>query len=819
MKRYTLFILIVLEVILALFVYVRFGDVAYNGDALYEAQVARNIISGKGYTTSEMPLYAVDLYQKEGLSLKAPWVNAHKFPLPVYLKLILILLLGNSLATVTFVYSYIFHFLTVLLIYFFALRLWPKNHIFAFLSAFIFLINPVLGFGTPYIMISGLTLGVDAFFFILFLYILHRWWEHRTPPLLFLGGIVSGIAFLDRYNSGLYIVAVFLALAYVLVYKRDRGLSLKDAGISFIKSYSVYFSGFAIIAALFLIWNEHVTGHLFLSINGLFQLLFDTKYNSFIDPWYKFEYIFPTSNPLGFALLHPLPLVLKWFKYAALDVVRFVSFENVLWWTPLVLSYFVLKRQITQTTRSINFILLLVISLAVLQIVALPFWAGSIAYFFYLFAPFSFVVAYALCYLYEKRGLAKPGIIYGKDILHKVLHAPVSDVLRYCFLALLFASSLILLIYTSSTVAFRSLSVRSYLVILFTICVVGGVVVMGYVSRKYILPLFVVLGFGYFIIQTGVLTAPAQAEILRDRWDLEDNPNTVHVLESLSAGGVSLSITPWNTVWWSNNKLSALPLPEYPDEIYLLENNYNQSVDSLYLNKISLYPLKYISYAWSAYARAIQYRYGFSGFRVIQETPSGLILGKDTETSFGISGDSIDFGKDSANSHLIWGWGENKIDGGRDYVSTGQFDYLQQAGNIVQGTRTDEKKISTNNTVTVPDIVVEEGSNQQKWYAKPNAEITFLAPVPRAYRAMELTVRSKRGEVDMCVILNGNLLYRDQPGVDVGMSQLSDTWKTITILLPQENIVNGLNKLSFVFSGVPTVDGTFADFDSIKFIR
>ncbi|MDO8183420.1 MAG: hypothetical protein Q7T49_00325 [bacterium] len=816
-SKFFITLLIILEVFVASIIYIRFNEVAYNGDALYEAQVARNILAGKGYTTQEIPLYAIDLYQQKDLSLQAPWVNTHKFVLPVYLKLIFIKIFGNSLTSVTFLYSYFFHFLTVLLIYFFALKLWPKKHIFAFLSAFIFLINPILGFGTPYIMLSGLNLGIDAFFFLLFLYVMFVWWKERKDWLLFAGGLISGVAFLDRYNSGLYIVITFLVLAYLFVWRREHTISLKESLKIFIKKYLIYISGFAIIAIALLIWNSKVTGHAFLSINGLFQLLFDTKYNSFIDPWYKLEYIFSTDNPVGFALAHPLPLLVKWFKYAALDVVRFVAFENVLWWTPLVLAYFILRRGYTEVSKAIDFILFFVFGLVILQIAILPFWAGSVAYFFYLFPPFSFVIAYVLYSLYLWQRQSQISFTTVRDMANRALNVPAQSLMLNGALITLIGASLLLIVYSSFTLIFKPLSIRGYLVALFTLCVVAGVIIVEYKFKKYLLALFVVLGLTYFISQTGILTAPTQAEILRGRWDLEDNPNTIKTLESLNKGGVSLSITPWNTVWWSDNKLAALPLPEYPDQIYLLEQKYGQQIDSLYLNKISLYPFKYIPYAWSAYARAIQYGYGFDNFDVVKKTQSGIILGKSQKQNQ-VTTASIDFGKQSANSHLIWGWGDNKLEGSIDYVSAGSYTYLGQTKSIFQGTREDEKKVPKEQIVTVPDIIVAATPSTAKWYAKPQAEITFLA-YNQAPRQAQISIRSTQAGTDVTVLLNGNLLYRDQPGINLGTFNLDTNWQIITVSLDQSYLNKGVNKLSFVFTSSPLLGGeeTYADFDYVKF--
>jgi len=174
-------------------------------------------------------------------------------------------------------------------------------------------------------------------------------------------------------------------------------------------------------------------------------------------------------------------------------------------------------------------------------------------------------------------------------------------------------------------------------------------------------------------------------------------------------------------------------------------------------------------------------------------------------------------GKQSANSHLIWGWGENKTEGNIDYVSTGPYTYLGQTKSIFQGTREDEKKIPKEQIVTVPDVIVAATPATAKWYAEPQAEITFLAynELPKQAR---ITIRSAQAGRDVTILLNGNLLYRDQPGISLGTFDLNTNWQVITVNFDQRHLNNGVNKLSFVFSGIPSgEEEKYADFDYIEF--
>src|SRR2546430_17227348 len=83
-----------------------------NVDGLYAAQVARNLLSGKCYTTNEITLYEVNLYFQKGcLQLGSPWLNSGRFPLPVLITAALSLYLSEHYHIGTFLYSMSFHML------------------------------------------------------------------------------------------------------------------------------------------------------------------------------------------------------------------------------------------------------------------------------------------------------------------------------------------------------------------------------------------------------------------------------------------------------------------------------------------------------------------------------------------------------------------------------------------------------------------------------------------------------------------------------------------------------------------------------------
>lgn len=827
MKHKFLVFIIIFQIFLSLVVFLRFGNVAYNGDSLYEAQVARNVLDGKGYTTSEMPLYAFNMYKEIGLDLGKQWINTHKFFLPVYLKLIFIKLFGNNLFSVTFLFSYFFHLFTIVALYFLSLKIWPEKPVLAFISSFIFLINPVLGFGSPYTMSSGLNLLVDSFIFLIFLYAMLQWKLTNKTFYLFFGGVISGIAFLDRYNSGLYIVAVFFVLLYLLIFKKYKNTSLKSAFFEFIKKYFIYFSGFFLIVFLFVLWNFNNIGRFFLSINGVFQILFDTKYNSFIDPWYKLNYVFSTSNPFIFALKHPIDLILKWLKYFLLDTIRFFSFEGVLWWTPLVIGYFVLviKNKFNrEEAEKINYLLYFIGILIILQLIILPIWAGSIPYFFYLFPVFSLLIGRFIYYIYQQ--LKKVNYIKDlklKDGLNKICEFLVSDLyVKILTITLVFISCLFIINVAFSGV-FEPLLLKNYYVSIFLFFVLLGLVFTVFIFYKQLPVLFLIIGLLFFISQTKVLNNKSQSEILRDRWDLEDNIENIKFLKNFNKGGISLSLAPWNIVWWSNNILRSAPIPEYPDEIYLLENEYKQKIDSLYLNKITKYPFEFISYAWNGYQRVINFGYSIEGFNIEKRIKDGIILARGKETLLSNT-DMIDFGKNTANSHLIWGWGENIQEKDFDYTLAGNYNYLVNFEKKSL-TRVSEKKSTEKTDVIVPDLIFNDEEFKMFQYFKPDAELTFLINDNKPTK-LEISAKSLVGDLNIDLYLNGNLLYRGQPASKIGIINIEDKWTKSFLDLNDKLINNGLNKISFVFNAnnefinkdfLNNEVKPFAAFDYIKF--
>jgi len=809
---------------------VRFYTVAYNGDALYDAQVARNVLSGKGHVTSEMPLYALTLHKKFGWSLAGPWVNIHKFPLPVFTKLLLIKFFGDSLFVTTFLYSWLFSALGVFLIYVLGLRLWPSRPTFAFWSAFVFIMHPALVPGTPHFALSGLNLQADVFFFVLLLHILYSWYCSPRLYVLAGAGAVAGLAFLNRYNAGLYVVAIGITLLAATRHRRRHAqwwAVLLDVGTQ----YTVFIGSFLVFVGGLVLFNLKTVGLPFVSINGLFQLWHDTPYSSFMDPWYKLEYVFSVDRPWEFFAGHAWPLLAKWARYLALDIVRFATFEGVLWWLPLVLLYYVRYRRFTKepAVRGINVVLKFSLVVLILQLLLLPLWSGSQAYFYYLFSVFVFPVAYALVRTYEHLRF------YSSSRFNRSEKSLLSAAI------VLLALPLVSLVVKRGGGGIPSMLIAG-------LAVAAGMVIVGRQLPRAVPLLTAVTCLLFFGVYSGFVTAPHASEILRHRWDLEPNQERIATIERLSQGGVSLSTAPWNVVWWSGNRLISLPLPEYPDEVFTLESEYGQHIDSLYLARLSLYPPYASSYSWEGYRRLVRLGSAIAGFSVIEQDHDNLVLAR-TSPTLPRQTQIIDFGEEEANSHLIWGWGQHLRDGARTYTQAQSSVHQSLVG---QGPMTRDLvaaraarhllRPSSSELVHVLPYPLKELLTQhyasffpmplslplvparmqtgtvKSWL--PQAEITFLVQEQVPQR-IEIVLRPLQSGSQLLVVLNGNLRHSGQEGVLIGRHTLREGWQTFSLDVPKEIVVRGVNKLSFVFldsSGLLYPAGpSFADFDLLRF--
>lgn len=790
-----LLILVVLEGALFTVFYTRFHRVGYNGDALYDAQVARNVLAGRGYRTNELPLYAVNLYESAGIPLAPPWFNAHKFPLPVFVKAALFTLVGESVFTATYLYSLVFHLFALGTIFFLAYRIFgsvPR----AFLAGIVFLSHPALFYGTRFVA-AGLNLTADTFFFLLLLGCLVWWLRRRRLVAVFVMGAVIGLAFLNRFNAGLYLPA--LALWFVAVRWREAGresimsrATLRELGLP-VLGVGI---GFLAVVAPFFVYTFREFGAAPISINGLFQLLFETRFNSGIDPWYKLEYVFPTDNPLGFALRYPAELLVKWGYHATMTVLRFFTFERTWWWMPLAALFFIRKtdpRERTTLTALLGFTGIVF----AMQAAILPFWSGNIVYAFFLFAAFPLVFPAVLAPLTQSatRLRERAPEFIRQSFRDIAARSRVGAAFRSAGIALLTLISLGALLLAAFFPVFRAFAEGS------AIFAAGGIVV-GIVLVALLLWFTPRLGIAVLLVamvisplsRGGAFSRLHEAETLARQWDFEDTPRDLATLQNVQNGGIVLSLAPWNVVWFAPG-LASLPLPEYPDEIYLLESRYRQRIDSLYVKKLGRYPAELAPYTWQAYRRMEEFGVAPAGYRFLERVNEGFIAER-LPTGLVRESFDIDAGSADAVSHLIWGWGKDERRGDRSFVWA--------------------TKAKIPDAAAQPRPIAIAATRGMASFVMPDAEITFLVDA-RIPTELAVTVSSPVPEQSLEAVLNGNLFAFGTPGRYLGKATLREgsQWTTVTFPLPAGSVRVGLNKLSFRFSG-QDIQGRAMAFDRIE---
>ncbi len=799
MKRHLgyLSVLIAVEIIALLLIANQRLQVSYNGDALYDAQVAVNILEGRGYTTNEMPLYALDFFRVTDSELSPPWFNIHKFPLAVFLKAAFFSIFGRNLLTATVLYSAFWHTMTVVAIYFFVYLLTRKKYT-AFLAGGFFLALPMMWYGSRYLM-SGLNLTTDAFFLVVLMGALLAFYRQRSVRYLILSGAVTGLAFLNRYSALLYLPGIFIFL-YTLRRQQASEVRVRQIFRWSVRYFSLYVLALTLVVSPWLWFNYRQIGLWLPSLNGLFQFFFETPLNSFVDPWYKLEYSFATNSPFVEGLRYPFLIAGKWLRYFVENIFRLFSFNGIWWLFFGALAFITGRRNHWGVWRHPLMLFLLVTVMT--HMITLPFWSGNVVYFFYFFPliclPLSLMLFEVELYFKHLQWMGGGNInVSGLSAFSSPFFILVGGLLLfYSFIQQVFER--------------RLLEVSLMHLIMGSFAGLGFLVLLFYYNRRLAQ---LALLFVAVVSALGFAWAPVigQPEEIISRWDLEERPSQIKEIYEAAPGSTVLALAPWNVVWWSNNKLFSLPLPEYPDQIYVMEENYGQTIEFIYLNKLRFYPASLRPYAWAAFDRMIVNGYAPQGYELKKRLANGLILQrqKTINTSQTVA---IDVGAESASSHLIWGFGPDEDVNGISYAwamskidTANTTSEISDSDQIFRGPRPIPLELST-----PPQL-------QAREYFYPQAEITFLTD---AETSLQLSVRvmSSVKFQTMEVLVNGNLLATDSHGTYLGTIDFkqSSAWETKEFVIPAAALRRGLNKLSLMFSR-PDEEGRYAAFDYVRF--
>jgi 4-amino-4-deoxy-L-arabinose transferase-like glycosyltransferase len=231
-----------------------------------------------------MPLGGLEWRRQTG-RLDAPWWNVHRFPLPSLIEAGAIRLLGARDIAIS-LSSALFFFLTIPLLFLIARRMFPFRVALLGVALFAFCGGPMED------SFSGLTEPAAIFFFLAALYLVlwpRKWWH--IP----LAGLITGLAFLNRYSVVLY---AFPMLALVWRARPRRPLA----------ALAAFAVPGALVTVPWLYRDYVVAGAPLFSITTALMVRYMTAASPRAHDWYQFVY----ESPGHFWLQHPWWAIKKW---------------------------------------------------------------------------------------------------------------------------------------------------------------------------------------------------------------------------------------------------------------------------------------------------------------------------------------------------------------------------------------------------------------------------------------------------------------------------------------------------------------------------
>ncbi len=228
-------------------------------DSMECAQIARNIASGRGFTTNFITPLSLSYYNRlkdTGDTLPENFPDLSNPPLyPLWLSLIFSFLAPSMTFSgyaahadkiVSLLGSGIFFMVTAVLVYFFAKKMFDKKIAYLSLLLYIVCLNQLK------IAISGDSLAMLAFLTTAFLYSLYVTDGENIVPVVF-AGVFAGLCFLCRFSFGIFIFPVLVY--YTVSFRQKRAVFS-----------SVFISVFIVTVMPWLIRNALVAGNPFFSL-------------------------------------------------------------------------------------------------------------------------------------------------------------------------------------------------------------------------------------------------------------------------------------------------------------------------------------------------------------------------------------------------------------------------------------------------------------------------------------------------------------------------------------------------------------------------
>jgi len=792
-------VVLLIAIALSLLAYSAYVGTIVNVDGLYSAQVARNLLEGKGYRTSEMSQYEVVYFSESGwLDDGPPWNNAGRFPLPIVLKAGFFAVLGGSFFVGTTLFSMVFFVLSGVLIYCLSYYVFRRTPL-AFLASLLYLTNPFFLFGA----IEQKETTLDSFVFLSLLF-LAIWWLRsgkRDLPQLALIGVITGLAYLTRFSMGAFTLVVVLGL---ILLARVPG-SGRPGFLVLLRRLVVYVSCFALTVSPFLFYNTVAFGNPLFSGNLLLQLSAFTQPVKFMNPWWKLEYPFDVRDSLGFLSAYGAEIFGKSFGYGLSTLWDFalIGFPELgyatWWWIPI--GYVVWRSRVSRPLPAewqgnvITLVLLVTSVHLVGALLLLSPLAGSVGYVSYLFSGLALLAA------------------LGIERLVKVVISRLSTVT---------ASSRQVPTHIPNRKAARS------------------------AKRNVVLTWLVLVGIVASIALPAVIRyAPsplrsAFPEAVPD-WLTEDDLNAMALASELTQpGDIVLSSQPWNIVWWADRP--ALALPEYPDQVFLLLSAYRLPVKAIYIANLNSVFFRDVgaAYTYDAYRRIAENGMEIQGFRLVYRSNNSLgpnvLFVRDPMVDLEslLQTRVIDFGGSRDSNHLVWGWSRNFVDGSRNATwavrpggVTLPLDprYRYYGGGCPVATAFVDGRC-------LPHVTYRRNPSYSEDvirgidFSFPHAEVSFMVGASRPI-SLSVTLKTPVANTSIAVTLNANVLSYGQVGELVGIAviRVPNEWTSISLNLPRESLRDGLNTLTFQFSngelaedpvtGVPAT--FFCAFDRLEF--
>ncbi|MDD5644131.1 MAG: glycosyltransferase family 39 protein [bacterium] len=228
-------------------------------DSMECAQIARNISSGRGFSTGFITPLSLSHYssiKNTGDSLPENFPDISNPPLyPLWLSLVFLLLTPSMTFSgyaahadkiVSLLGSGVFFIATAVIVYFFAKKIFDKKTAYLSILLYIMCLNQLK------IAISGDSLAMLTFLTTAFLYSLYAADGKNTAMFIF-SGVLAGLCFLARYSFALFL---FPVLVYYAVSFKEKRLLFS----------SVFISAFLVTILPWLIRNTIVTGNPFFSL-------------------------------------------------------------------------------------------------------------------------------------------------------------------------------------------------------------------------------------------------------------------------------------------------------------------------------------------------------------------------------------------------------------------------------------------------------------------------------------------------------------------------------------------------------------------------